>query len=147
MRLQLRNLIGLDGSTPTFAQTFGISFEQGVDWATEGLHLVAEGRADEARVILEGLVTMNPRSASYWFALGMAYEKEELVDDAIQAFTQSTSRDGRNTEAWFRLGLLKLKRGDGAGLDALRSVLKDSKAENAELVARAKSILATSRAA
>lgn len=147
MRIELKNLIGLDGNGPTFAQTYGITFDQGVEWAEQGLEMARDGRADEARVILEGLVTLNPRSAGYWFALGTVYEKQELIDDAVQAFTQATSRDGRNIEAWMRLGLLKLKRGDGAGLEALRAVVKDTRAENAELVARAKSILATSRAA
>ncbi|MBE2250358.1 MAG: tetratricopeptide repeat protein [Myxococcus sp.] len=147
MRLDLKNLIGLDGNGPTFAQTYGITFDQGVEWAEQGLEMAREGRLDEARVILEGLVTLNPRSPGYWYALGAVYEKQELVDDAEQAFSQATARDPRNLDAWMRLGLLKLKRGDGAGLEALRKVANDARADNAELVARAKSILATSRAA
>lgn len=147
MRIDLKNLIGLDGSTPTFAQTYGITFDQGVEWAEQGLEMAREGRLDEARVILEGLVTLNPRSPGYWYALGAIYEQQELADDAIQAFTQATQRDVRNTEAWLRLGLLQLKRGDAAGVDALRKVTKDVRPENASLVARAKGILATSKAA
>lgn len=147
MRIDLKNLIGLDGSTPTFAQTYGITFDQGVEWAEQGLEMAREGRLDEARVILEGLVTLNPRSPGYWYALGAIYEQQELADDAIQAFTQATQRDVRNNEAWLRLGLLQLKRGDAAGVDALRKVAKDPRPESAELVARAKSILATSKAA
>lgn len=147
MRIDLKNLIGIDGDGPTFAQTYGITFDQGVEWAEQGLEMAREGRLDEARVILEGLVTLNPRSPGYWFALGAVYEKQELSDDAIQAFTQVTRRDVRHTEAWLRLGLLKLKKGDPAGLDALRSVTSDTRAESAEFVARAKSILSTSRAA
>jgi tetratricopeptide (TPR) repeat protein len=147
MRIELKNLVGLDGSTPTFAQTYGISFEQGVEWAQEGLALAEQGRADEARVILEGLVTLNPLSASYWYALGFTYEKQELIDDAIQAYTQATSRQRLNTECWLRLGLLQLKKGDPKGIEAIRAAAKDTRAENAEYVARAKSILATSKAA
>ncbi len=147
MRIELKNLIGLDGTTPTFAQQFGISFQQGVEWAQEGIALAEQGRADEARVILEGLVTLNPRSASYWYALGFIYEKQELYEDALQAYTQATERERRNTEAWLRLGLLQLKKGDGKGIDSLRMVVKDTRAESAEFVARAKTILATSRAA
>lgn len=147
MRIELKNLIGLDGTTPTFAQQFGITFQQGVEWAQEGIALAEQGRADEACVILEGLVTLNPRSASYWYALGFIYEKQELYDDALQAYTQATERERRNTEAWLRLGLLQLKKGDGKGIDSLRMVVKDTRAENAEFVARAKTILATSRAA
>lgn len=147
MRIQLKNLVGLDGTTPTFAQTYGISFEQGVEWAQEGVALAEQGRADEACVILEGLVTLNPRSPSYWYALGFIYEKQELTEDAIQAYTMATERDRRHTEGWLRLGLLQLKKGDGRGIDSLRMAVKDTRAENAEFVARAKSILATSRAA
>lgn len=147
MRIELKNLVGLDGTTPTFAQTYGISFEQGVEWAHEGIALAEEGRADEARVILEGLVTLNPRSASYWYALGFIYEKQELVEDAIQAYTQATSRERRNTEAWLRLGLLQLKKGDPQGIEALRVAAKDVRAESADFAARAKSILASAKAA
>lgn len=147
MRIELKNLMGLDGTSPTFAQQFGITFDQGVEWADEGLALVSEGRADEARVILEGLVTLNPRSPGYWFALGTVYERQELVEDAIQAFTQTTQRDPRNTEAWLKLGLLKLKKGDGAGLDALRKAAQDTRPEVSEFAARAKSVLSASRAA
>jgi Flp pilus assembly protein TadD len=147
MRIDLKNLIGLDGSTPTFAQTYGITFDQGVEWAEQGLEMAREGRLDEARVILEGLVTLNPRSPGYWYALGAIYEEQELADDAIQAFSQVIQRDVRNTEALLRLGVLQLKRGDPAGVEALKKVTKDTRPENASLVARAKSILSVSKAA
>lgn len=147
MRIELKNLMGADGTSPTFAQQFGISFDHGADWVAEAQHLVSEGRESEARVILEGLVTLNPRSSAYWFALGTVYEKQELVDDAVQAYSQATLREPRHTEAWFRLGVLKLKRGDVDSIDTLRTVLKDTRAENADFVARAKSIVSTSRAA
>lgn len=147
MRLDLKNLIGLDGTTPTFAQTFGITFDQSVEWAEQGLEMARQGQVAEARVILEGLVTLNPRSPGYWYALGAVYEQQGLVDDAIQAFTQATKREPRNVDAWMRLGLLQLKGGNGEGLEALKMVAKDTRAEHAELTARAKSILATSRAA
>ena len=147
MRLDLKNLIGLDGTTPTFAQTFGITFDQGVEWAEQGLEMARQGQLGEARVILEGLVTLNPRSPGYWYALGAIYEEQELADDAIQAFTQVIQRDVRNTEALLRLGVLQLKRGDVAGVETLRKVTKDTRSENASLVARAKSILSVSKAA
>jgi cytochrome c-type biogenesis protein CcmH/NrfG len=91
------------------------------------------------------LVTLNPRSAGYWYALGCVYQSQELAADAVQAFTQVTARDRSNADAWLRLGILKLQRGDRTGLDALRIVVNDKRAENADLVARAKTILANTK--
>jgi tetratricopeptide (TPR) repeat protein len=142
MRIELKNLMGLDG-TPTFAQTFGITFDNGVEWAEQGLELARDGKLDEARVILEGLVTLNPRSPAYWHALGCVYQQQELHDDAIQAFDQATSRDRQNADAWLRLGTVKLKKGDRSGLIALKTVLDDTRSSSAEYVARARAILAS----
>ncbi|MCA2979068.1 MAG: hypothetical protein INH41_20850 [Myxococcaceae bacterium] len=142
MRIQLKSLMGLDG-TPTFAQTFGISFDDGVQWAEQGLGLANDGKLDEARVILEGLVALNPRSPTYWHALGCVYEQQELHDDAVQAFEQVTSRDGQNVDAWLRLGTVMLKKGDRAGVSALKRVLDDRRGSSAEYVSRARAILAS----
>ncbi len=145
MRLELKNLMGAtDG--PTFAQTYGFSFHQSAEWAEQGLELARQGLLDEARVILEGLVTLNPRSAGFWYALGCVYQLQELADDAVQAFSMAVSREPKNTDAWLRLGILKLKGNDRTGgLEALKTVVQDTRAESVDLVARARAVLATAK--
>src|SRR4051812_45054915 len=70
----------------TWAEVEGITFEQALQIARVGCDLAARGRLQEAQVIFEGLVAMNPKDTSSQAALGNVYQKQNRIDDALACY-------------------------------------------------------------
>lgn len=74
--------------------------------------LAEQGRLDEARTLLEGLVVLYPQEAYLHTALGCVYMQKGWTEDALAAFQCALTRDPTNVAAHTYLGELHLTRGE-----------------------------------
>ena len=103
----------------TWAEVEGMSFEEAKAIAQVGCDLAAAGRLEDARIIFEGLVEMNPKDSASRAALGTVYQKLGRSEEAIVEYDAALSQDGRNPVALANRGELRLKRGDRNGFTDL----------------------------
>ncbi|MFN7130688.1 MAG: tetratricopeptide repeat protein [Myxococcales bacterium] len=116
----------------TWAEVEGITFQQAMQMARTGCELAARGRLDEARIIFEGLVAMNPKDTSSHAALGNVYQKLGRIDDALASYDRAIALFDRNVVALASRGEIRLRRGDRAGYtDLLRAAELDPKGSTA----------------
>lgn len=73
--------------------------------------MAEQGRLDEARTILEGLVVLAPREGYLHTALGCVYMRMGWVEDAVAAFQCALALDETDVAAHTYLGELYLTRG------------------------------------
>ncbi len=116
----------------TPAELEGMTWEQAAAIAEAGCELAESGRLEEARVLFEGLVEMNPRDAAAHAALGTVYQKLTLLPDALRAYSTAIALDPLHPVALAHRGELRLRSGDDEGYGDLQSaVASDPKGETA----------------
>lgn len=116
----------------TWAEVEGMTFEEAKAIAQIGCDLAAAGRLDEARIVFEGVVAMNPRDAASRAALGTVYQKLGRIEDAITEYSAAISNDEKNPIALANRGELRLKAGDRQGFtDLAGAVAADPVGETA----------------
>lgn len=103
----------------TWAEVEGMTFEEAKAIAQIGCDLAAAGRLEEARIIFEGLVEMNPKDSAARAALGTVYQKLGRPDEAMVEYSASLAQDPRNPVALANRGELRLKTGDRNGFTDL----------------------------
>lgn len=103
----------------TWAEVEGMTFEEAKAIAQVGCDLASAGRLEDARIIFEGLVEMNPKDSAARSALGTVYQKLGRTDEAMVEYTAALAQDGRNPVALANRGELRLKRGDRNGFTDL----------------------------
>src|SRR2546426_2713205 len=77
----------------------------------KGMAYMADGKYPEAILEFKSVVQIDPRDASAYYHLGLAYLKKgqsEEFSDALRAFEQSVQLDVNNLEARLKLGELYL---------------------------------------
>jgi tetratricopeptide (TPR) repeat protein len=78
------------------------------------------GRVEDAQVILEGLVDLEPDRSFLRTTLGCLFMKLGRVEDALAAFEAALERDPGDVAALTHAGELNLERGErGRGLELL----------------------------
>src|SRR4051812_5119782 len=102
-----RTLSAVASGETTWAEVEGMTFEEAKAIAQVGCDLAAAGRLDEARIVFEGLVAMNPRDSAAHAALGTVYQKLGRVEDAITEYSSAISRDAKNPIALANRGELR----------------------------------------
>ncbi len=112
-------LLALANGETTWAEVEGLTFEDAKAIAQIGCDLAAGGRLDEARIVFEGLVAMNPRDSAAHAALGTVYQKLGRIEQALAQYTAALSGDAANPVALANRGELRLKAGDRLGADDL----------------------------
>src|SRR3954453_3238165 len=80
----------------TWAEVEGMTFEEAKAIAQVGCDLAGAGRLEEARVIFEGLVEMNPKDSAARAALGTVYQKLGRAGEAMVEYSASLAQDPRN---------------------------------------------------
>ena len=71
----------------TLKQIVGLSEEELFAIAGQGYLMFLQGKTEEARVIFEGLVAVDPKSAYYYRALGAIYWRMNKAQRALKQFT------------------------------------------------------------
>ncbi len=103
----------------TWAEVEGITFQQAMQMARTGCELAARGRLNEAQIVFEGLVAMNPKDTSSHAALGNVYQKQNRIDDAMACYDRAIALFDGNVIALAARGEIRLRRGDKDGLKDL----------------------------
>ena len=103
----------------TWAEVEGMTFEEAKAIAQVGCDLAAAGRLEDAKVIFEGLVEMNPKDSAARSALGTVYQKLGRTDEALVEYNAALAQDSKNPVALANRGELRLKRGDRNGFTDL----------------------------
>jgi len=125
-------LLAVAKGETTWAEVEGLTFEEAKAIAQVGCDLAAAGRLDEARIVFEGLVAMNPRDSAAHAALGTVYQKLGRIDDAVTEYSAAISGDAKNPIALANRGELRLKAGDRQGFtDLAQAVEADPHGETA----------------
>ena len=68
-------------------QIVGLSPEELYAIASQGYFMFLQGKTEQARVIFEGLVAIDPRNAYYYRALGAIYWRLKEAPKALKQFT------------------------------------------------------------
>lgn len=98
------------------------------DLFQQGYRELSSGHVDQALDFLRQAVTVDPRSAKAWSALGSALEEATRDDDAIEAYRKATSLDGRQWRTLLAYGkLLARRRRVSEAIDKLETALKLSR--------------------
>jgi len=103
----------------TIAEAAGLTFEDARAIAEIGCDLAAAGRLEEARVLFEGLVEMNPKDAAARAALGTVYQKQGKLEEAVSAYSAAIGLDAAQPVALANRGELRLRRNDRGGMEDL----------------------------
>lgn len=109
----------VQSARPTIAEISGLTFEEAKAIAEIGCDLAAAGRLEEARVLFEGLIEMNPRDAASRAALGTVYQKQGRLEEAMAMYSAAIGLDGSQPVALANRGELRLKQHDRGGIQDL----------------------------
>jgi tetratricopeptide (TPR) repeat protein len=130
MNATLNNLMKFVRGEATWAEVEGFSFEDAQRVAEAGCDLIAAERYADAETLFAGLVAMNPKDPAAQLALGITLEQLDRRDEALVHYDAALEEDPKNVGALTRRGMLRLRRGDRAGLaDLSQAVLCDPKGE------------------
>src|SRR5438874_12778061 len=77
-----------------------------------GYTLHEQGRSEEAAIIFEGLLSLDPRNAYCHSALGAAYARLEQDEKALTHLNMALQLDAKDLSAYINRGELYLKHGD-----------------------------------
>jgi Flp pilus assembly protein TadD len=114
----------------TWAEVEGMTWERARAAIAAGCELAAAERLDEACVVFEALVAMDPKDAVSQAALGTVYQKLGRPLDAEAAYSAALRIDAKNAVALSNRGELRLKRGDKEGaVDLARAIEADPEGE------------------
>jgi len=69
-----------------------------------GIALLALGKVDAAKPLLEEAVRKNPDDLHAWYNLGLLYKNSASSQNAIDAFTRVTQIDATDANTWYFLG-------------------------------------------
>ncbi len=108
----------------TLAQLAGITVEKAHAIARIGCDLAEAGRLEEARVVFQGMVAMNPKDSAAAGALGAVLQRLGRIDEAKGEYTRALAIDPKNVVALCGRGELRVKAGDKAGLDDLKRAVQ-----------------------
>ncbi|HVE82360.1 MAG TPA: tetratricopeptide repeat protein [Myxococcales bacterium] len=128
-------------SARTIAEAAGLTFEDGKAIAEIGCDLAAAGRLEEARVLFEGLVEMNPKDAAARAALGTVHQKLGRLQEAAAEYTEAIKLDAMQPVALANRGELRLRQGDGAGVEDLLAATRADPSGITMAARRAKALL------
>jgi len=103
----------------TLAEIAGFTFEEAQAIAEIGVDLAAAGRLEEARMLFEGMVEMNPKDAAARAALGTVYQKQGRLLEALTEYTTAIEMDSEQPIALANRGELRLRRSDRGGMEDL----------------------------
>ena len=96
----------------TWAQLEGMTIDEAYAMAEMGYTFLEQGRVEDAKTIIEGLVIGNPYDAYLHALLGTIYAREDNEEDAVEEFSIALGLDPENVDALVARGELFLRHGE-----------------------------------
>jgi|GEM_PF-1445203 len=116
------------------------------DLNNEGIHLLNEGRNEEAAASIEKAIQIDPSKPELWSNLGHARAASGRLDDAEECFRKALSLDGSLEPALSGLGVLLVRAGrPRETLDFLRKNLESGTASAGVIVACSRALAASGK--
>ncbi|MBI4970325.1 MAG: tetratricopeptide repeat protein [Candidatus Omnitrophica bacterium] len=72
------------------------------------IQAISDGEFDQASQILDQCLKQNPQSAEVYFLKGNLFERQQKIDDAINAYQKAIEVDPDFTRSYYNLGVLLL---------------------------------------
>lgn len=88
-----------------------ISGPEMLEMAVIGFSLYEQGKYNEARVIFQGLSTLDPKEGYYRTALGAVYLAQENLDDAERCFNLAIELNPKEIASYVNRGEVYLRKG------------------------------------
>ena len=95
----------------TWGEVLGINAGQAYNMAQMGYKMLQEGKLDEARVIFQGLTTLNPKDPYHHLALGAVHHRSDRIDEAIAEYSKAIEFDPKLANAYANRGELLIAKG------------------------------------
>jgi len=128
-RVTLKQIVGLND-----AELFAV--------ANQGYYMFLQGKSEEARVVFEGLVAVDPKNAYYYRALGAIYWRLREPQKAVKQFTYAMRVAPNDVSSYVnRAEVYVAMRNYSSARDDLRFALENAVAAEQALVNKARAIL------
>lgn len=116
----------------TLGQLYGITIEEAYSVASLGYTLYEQGRYKDAQTLFQGLVVNDPYDGYFHTMLGAVYQKQNLVDSAIEEYSLAIGLDPTNVEGYVNRGELLMQKGsfEQAADDFKRAIDLDPDGKN-----------------
>lgn len=127
----------------TLKQIVGLSEEELYALAAQAYFLFLQGKTEPARIIFEGLVAIDPKSAYYYRALGAIYWRLKEPQKAIKQFTYAIRVAPREVSSYVNRAeiYVSLKQFTDARAD-LKAAVTNAGPFDGPLLQKARAILA-----
>ncbi len=96
----------------TIAEGIGLSLEEILALSQVARQLADQGQLDNAQILLEGLVTLDPQNPYLFTCLGCVYMQKKLDKAALNAFTVALTYNPSDIVAHTYAGEIALETGD-----------------------------------
>ncbi len=95
----------------TMQELNAISGPEMLEMAVIGFSMYEQGRYEEAKVVFQGLVTLDPKEGYYRTALGAVYLAQEDLDQALLAFNDAITLNDKEIASYVNRGEVYLRQG------------------------------------
>ncbi len=95
----------------TLQELHGISGPEMLEMAVIGFSLYEQGRYEDAKVIFQGLATLDPKEGYYRTALGAVYLAQEELDSAEACFNAAIELNDKELASYVNRGEVYLRKG------------------------------------
>jgi len=126
----------------TLKQIVGLSDDELYAIASQGYTMFLQGKTEQARVIFEGLVAIDPKNAYYYRALGAIYWRLEKSQRALKQFTYALRVAPRDVATYINRAEVQVALKDfAAARRDLADAMKLAGLNDRPLVRKARAIL------
>jgi tetratricopeptide (TPR) repeat protein len=95
----------------TLQELNAISAPEMLEIAVIGFAMYEQGRYDEAKVVFQGLCSLDPNEGYYQTALGAVYLAQEQLDSAEVCFNRAIELNGQEISSYVNRGEVYLRQG------------------------------------
>jgi tetratricopeptide (TPR) repeat protein len=96
----------------TLQELHGITGPEMLEMAVTGYTMYEQGQYKQAKVIFDGLASLDPKEAYYRTALGAVHLAEGNLDEALRVLDEAVKLDGKDLAAFVNRGEAYLRKGD-----------------------------------
>jgi len=126
----------------TLKQIVGLSDEELFAIASQGYYMFLQGKTEQARVIFEGLVAIDPKNAYYYRALGAIYWRLGKSQRAVKQFTYAIRVSPKEISSYInRAEVYVADRDFAAAAKDLRAALDNGGPSDRALINKARAIM------
>ncbi len=126
----------------TLKQIVGLSDEELFAIASQGYYMFLQGKSEQARVIFEGLVAIDPKNPYYYRALGAIYWRLKDSGKAIKQFTYAIRVSPNDISSYVNRAEVLVAQRDFEGAKSdLEHAIAHGRANDTALVRKARAML------